>query len=147
MEVKKIIIPQFLKKWSNKEKGPIETEIFNLFSEIINLFISIWKIIKTIGLFLFSIYCWIAVIRATPKLKPWVAFSIELAIFFILAMIPITDSYIEKVKMRDRYSLESYNTEKEYEQKIISAEMEGYNRGMKDAKDSLIKEGWVKIED
>lgn len=147
MEAKKITTLQPLKKWSNKEKGPIESEVFNLTNEVGNLFMTIWKILKTIGLLLFSIYCWIAIIRATPKLKPWITFTIELVIFFILAMIPITDIYIDKVKMRDKHSMESYKTEKKYEQEVIRAEIEGYNRGMRDAQDSLIKEGWVKIED
>lgn len=147
MEANKITIPQFLKNWDNKEKGPVELQVFNLVKGVGNFGVSIWDIIKTIGLLLASIYCWIAKVRITTKIKPWIAFTIELVIFFILASIPILNSYVEKIQMRDSYSLHSYEKEKEYEQNLIKAEIDGYNRGLHDAKDSLIKEGWVKMKD
>lgn len=126
-----------LENWKNKDKGPIESELFNLTNGIIKFILSIWNIIKTFGLLLFKIYCWIAVIRMTPKLKPWVSFTIELVIFILIAMIPIFNLYVSKVQMRDRYSVESYQQEKKFEQELMKVEAESYRLGVKAVRDSL----------
>ena len=133
-------IPQLLKNWKNKNKGPIETQIFNLVWGIRGFFIVVWKIIKSIALLLAGIYCWIAEIRATPKLKPWITFSIELVVFFALAMIPVFHLYVENVRLRDKHSVQSFKAEEKYKQELIKAEMEFYSQGVKDVRDSIAKE-------
>lgn len=147
MEAQETIIPRSLKRWVEKEKGPVESEVFNLTTGIGRVFSSTWYVVRALGALAFSLYCWVAVARTTPKLKPWVAFTIELAVFFILAMIPITNLYVDKVKMKDKYSYDSYTKEAKYEQNLLKVEAESYTRGMEDAKGSLIREGWVKIKD
>ena len=140
MEANMITTQQLLKSWAKREKGPVESQMFNLTRGLKNLGVSIWNVIKTFGLLLASVYCWIAKIRMTPKLKPWVTLTIELAVFFVAAMIPIFNLYVENVQLKDRHSYESYQIEKQHEQEIISAEATGYQRGLDEAKRQMKEE-------
>lgn len=111
-----------------------ETKVKELGREIIKACIvfgkSFWSVLKKIGLFLNECYSWVAYVRMKA---PRTSLTIELLLFIIVSFLYMMSCYVDKVQCRDRSAKKLYDMEVQYNDSILKAEIEGYNRGIREA--------------
>jgi hypothetical protein len=93
--------------------------------------IAFWTLLKSIGLFLNECYSWLAYIRMKA---PRTSLGIELIIFISILVYHSMSCYVDKTVNRDKCSKKLYDMEVQYNDSIIKAEIEGYNRGYVEGK-------------